>query len=345
MRRSTSFSLTFGAILRTCLFLTSASAVNAQGLTVTGYADFEAWVEDIGSDDKAFFFDNHHFNLITTGTITENLFVASEVEYEHAGEEIGLEYAYFGYTGLNDVNILVGKFLVPFGRFNKDLHPSPVNKMPDRPNGFTDILPVGYSDVGLWVTGAKAINDDSRIVFDIFVVNGFAGADGDGIRDLRGNYEDADNDKAVGGRLGLEAPFTGFDLGASIYSGKYAEDAAGESLRLTMFGVDGSYQTGGLVLRGELVRASQDATGGNLTKTGGYGQASYLLDNGIVEPVVRFSTRDMPGDGSDQSRFSLGTNFYVSASSSVRLAYSLNTEKSGFEADNDTFVAQFNVLF
>jgi hypothetical protein len=115
-----------------------------------------------------------------------------------------------------------------------------------------------------------------------------------------------------------------------------------------MFGVDGSYQRGGLVVRGELVRASQDATGGDLTKTGGYAQASYLFDNGIVEPVVRFSIRDMPDQPDpvdDLSRLSAGVSFYISSSSSVRLAYSLNMEESGFEVDNDTFVTQFNIIF
>lgn len=345
MRRLASPSLAFGAVLAACLLLGSATDVHAQGLTVTGYADFEAWLEDIGSDDKSFFFDNHHFNLIMVGEVTDNLFAAFEVEYEHGGSEIGMEYGYFGYTGLTDLNIMVGKFIVPFGRFNKDLHPTTINKVPDRPHGFRDILPQTYNDVGLWLSGGKAISDDNRVVFDVFLVNGLLGDDGDGIRSMRGNVEDGDDDKAIGGRLGIEAPYAGFDLGASIYSGKYAEDADGESLRLTMFGVDASYQINGFAVRGELVRASQDATGGDLTKTGGYAQASYLFDNGIVEPVVRFSTRDMPGDGSDQSRFSIGSSFYVSASSSVRVAYSFNTEKSDFEEDNDTMVAQFNIIF
>jgi hypothetical protein len=345
MKSSAMRTFGLGVTVLMCILLALPAGARAQGLTVTGYADLEAWVTNIGSDDKEFTFDNHHFNLIMTGTVTGNLFVASEVEYEHGGEEIGLEYGYFGYTGLRDVSILAGKFLVPFGRFNKDLHPSTVNKVPGRPIGFTDIMPVGYNDVGLWITGAKAISDDNRIVFDVFVVNGLAGAAGDGIRDLRDNVEDVDDDKAVGGRLGIEAPYTGFDLGASIYSGKYAEDASGENLRLTMFGVDGSYQRAGFVLRGELVRAKQDVTGDDETKTGGYVQASYLLDNGIVEPVVRFSTRDMPGDALDQSRFAAGVSLYISSSSSVRLAYSANTEKTGFEEDNDTFVTQFNVIF
>lgn len=350
MKRLASRSFAFGAIPAICLLLSSAAGAEAQGLTVTGYADFEMRLDDIGSADKKFYFDQYHFNLIMVGTITDDLFVAFEGEYEHAGEEITMEYGYFGYTGFDDINILVGKFIVPFGRFNKDLHPTPINRVPDRPHGFSDILPQTYNDVGLWVTGAKAVGADNRVVFDLFAVNGLTGNDGAGIRGMRDNDREnasfgRDDDKALGGRLGFEAPYTGFDIGASVYTGKYAESAVGESLRLTLLGVDGSYQRDGLTLRGELVRASQDATGGDLTKTGGYAQASYLLDNGIVEPVVRFSTKNMPGDGLDQSRFSAGVSLYVSASSSVRLAYSVNTEKSGFEADNNTFVAQFNVIF
>jgi hypothetical protein len=326
------------------------SKVAAQGLTLTGYADFEAWVEGVGSDDKEFYFDNHHFNLIAVGTVTDNLFAAFEIEYEHAGEEGGMEYGYFGYTGFTDVSILAGKFIIPFGRFNKDLHPTTMNKVPGRPHGFRDILPQTYNDVGLWVTGAKAAGDDKRVVFDLFVVNGLTGEDGGGIRGMRGNDRESaefghDDDKALGGRIGIEAPYTGLDLAASVYTGKYAESAAGESLRLTLLGVDASYQRSGLVLRGELVRARQEASDGNLTKTGGYAQASYLLENGVVEPVIRFSTRDMPGESSDQSRLSLGVSLYVSPSSSVRVAYSANGESSGFESDNNSLVAQFNVIF
>jgi hypothetical protein len=326
------------------------SVVQAQGFTVAGYADFEAVVEEIGSDDKEFYFDNHHFNLVLVGTVTENLFAAFEVEYEHAGEEIAMEYGYFGYTGFDDIRILAGKFIVPFGRFNKDLHPTTINKIPGRPHGFTDILPQTYNDVGLWITGAKAIGQDNRFVFDVFAVNGLLGEDGDGIRSLRDNdREEAsfgrDDDKALGGRLGLEFPFKGFDVGASIYNGKYAESASDENLRLNLFGVDASYQRAGLVVRGEIVSANQEVTGDDLGKTGGYLQASYLESSGKVEPVVRYSRRDMPGQSSDANRLAVGVSFYVSPSSSVRLAYYLNGEKSGFETDDNAFVAQFNVIF
>jgi hypothetical protein len=321
----------------------------AQGFTVSGYGDFEAMVEKIGSDNKEFYFDNHHINLILLAQMTDNLFAAAEVEYEHAGEEISLEYGYFGYAGPGDVRVMVGKFIVPFGRFNKDLHPTPINKVIGRPHGFKDILPQTYNDVGLWVSGGKALNDNGRFVFDVFALNGLLGEDGGGIRGLRGaDREKADfgrdNNKALGGRVGLEFPYAGFDIGASVYRGKYAETESGDGLSLTLLGVDGSYQRDGFVLRGEVVRAKQEATGGTLTKTGGYVQASYMATS-VVEPAVRFSARSMPGESSDQSRIAGGLNFHIAAASIIRVDYIVNMEKSGFKKDNNAFAVQWNIFF
>ncbi len=329
--------------------LGTPSGVQAQGLTVTGYADFEIVGEKLDSDNKDFFFDQHHFNLILLGSLSENLFMAGEVEYEHAGEEVGVEYAYFGYTGVENVRFLVGKFIVPFGRFNKDLHPTTVNKIPGRPLGFADILPQTYNDVGLWISGANPVNDgEARFVYDVYAVNGLTGEDGDGIRDLRGNDREKaafgrDDNKAVGTRIGLEFPYSGFDIGTSLYTGKYAKSATDEDLRLTLWGVDASYQRDGFVLRGEMVQAKQDATGGDLTKTGGYLQASYMATSRF-EPVVRWSARNMPGPSQDQGRLAIGASVYVTPAAAIRGAFILNGEKDGFESENNTFNIQFSVI-
>ena len=333
----------------TAIFMGSPAKILGQGLTVSGYADFEAVVGNVNGEDPEFYFDNHHFNLIMVGSIVEDLFAAFEIEYEHAGEEIAMEYGYFGYTGFDNVRILAGKFIVPFGRFNKDLHPTTINKVPGRPHGFRDILPQTYNDVGLWLSGAQSLNDDSRFVWDAYAVNGLLGEEGDGIRSMRDNDREKatfgrDNDKAVGARIGVEFPYAGFDIGTSIYTGKYAENALDESLRLNLYGVDASYQTNGFTLRGELVYASQQITDKDLKKTGGYVQASYLMASRF-EPVVRWSARNMPGGTQDDlGRFAIGTSFYLTPAAAIRAAYIINTEKAGFETDNNGLIFQFNII-
>ena len=333
----------------TAIFMGSPAGVLGQGLTVTGYADFEAVVNNVNADDADFYFDNHHFNLIMVGSLVDDLFAAFEIEYEHAGEEIAMEYGYFGYTGFDDVRILAGKFIVPFGRFNKDLHPTTINKIPGRPHGFRDILPQTYNDVGLWLSGASSFNDDGRFVWDAYAVNGLLGDEGDGIRGMRDNDREKatfgrDDDKAVGARIGVEFPYTGFDVGTSIYTGKYAESATAESLRLTLYGVDASYQTNGFTLRGEFIHATQQITGKDLKKTGGYVQASYMVGSRF-EPVVRWSARNMPGGKQDDlGRFAIGASVYVTPAAAIRAAFIINSEKNGFDTENNGLILQFNVI-
>ena len=350
MRTRRLFVCSVGGLLIGAL-LGGQSSAAAQGLKVTGYADLETSITNpFGSGNGDFFFDNHHFNIIVIGNIYKNLFAAAEVEYEHAGEEIKLEYGYLAYTGLPNLRIMGGKFIVPFGRFNKDLHPTPINKIPDRPHGFKEVLPQTYSDVGLWASGAFATGAVGvRVVYDAFVVNGLMGDDGGSTRDMRGNDRekregDRDDNKAVGGRLGAEFGPQGLDFGVSIYTGNYS-NVDTLDLRLTLYGADLAYRPiPGLEVRGEVVRADQEASAGDLDKTGGYAQASYFVTS-KWEPVVRFSARDMPDEENDLSRLSVGLTFYISPASSVRGAYNYNMEKSGFEQDNDEIIFQWNVLF
>lgn len=327
---------------------------DAQGLMVTGYADLEATVANPdGEGNKDFYFDNHHFNLIMVGQIVENLLAAGEVEYEHAGEEIALEYGYFAYTGITNLRIMAGKFIVPFGRFNKDLHPTFINKIPGRPLGFNDILPQTYNDAGLWVSGVRDFGTTgSRFVYDAFVVNGLMGPDGSGIRGMRDADRESrtgarDDNKAVGGRLGLEFGPVGFDVGTSVYTGGYSDDAA-VSLRLTLLGVDAAFRSHGFEVRGELVTASQEATAGDLTKTGWYAQAAHRIRQ--WEPTVRYSQQAFSGgafagdDANDRSEIAVGVNFHLSAASVLRAAYYVKSEATGFDSDNNGVTLQWVIV-
>lgn len=328
-----------------------AAPLRAQGLLLTGYADFEATADNVGGDGNTdFFFDNHHVNMIALADISGDLFAAAEVEYEHAGEELEFEYGYFGFTGVKNIRFMAGKFIVPFGRFNKDLHPTWINKMIDRPHGFRDVLPQTYSDVGVWVSAALPMGKNGvRATVDGYVINGLMGDDGGSIRSMRGNDRekrdgDRDDNKAVGARVGLEYAPQGFDVGGSFYTGNYSADPMID-LNLTLLGADAAYRNSGVEVRGEIVTVSQEISAGDdLTKTGGYGQIAYRITN-KWEPVIRFSGRNMPGETDDLTRFSLGISYYLAASSSIRANYHLNSEKGGFEEDNNQIALQWNIVF
>jgi hypothetical protein len=345
-----------------CASAALARDVQAQGFIVTGYGDLEWTLEQRGTDEDGnvvwhHFFDNHHMNLIFLGSLLDDLLVGAEIEYEHAGEEIAVEYAYLAYTGLKNVRLVGGKFIIPFNRWNKDVHPTWISKMPGRPLTYVNVFPSTYSDVGLWVSGGVPVGSGSRVVYDAYVINGLEGeADASNWRGFRGNDRDRPrrgNDKAIGGRLGIELA-SNLGLGVSAYTGEYAEDEATEDgLRLSYFGADVDYRYEGLELRGELIVGSQDlsvagaveAGGDKNDRTGFYAQAAYLFDR--VEPVVRYSWVNFEEDSSDTQELGLGFNWYFSTSAAIRIAYFLNSERGGeeFERDNDKLMTQFTVVF
>jgi len=331
LRRALSQSLTPLA-----LAVLLAAPAAGQGLIVTGYANMEYTNTQRGDAT----FDAHNLNLIVIGKLRGDLFAAGEIEYEHGGEEIALEFAYLAFTRWRYVNIVAGKFILPFGTFNVN-HPAWINKVPGRPFGFDRVLPATYSDIGVLVRGAVPAGYLSRVTYDVWAVNGLAGADSGDLRDMRDNLIDVDRDKFVGGRLAYVARM-GLDIGASVHTGKY--DAA-NGLRVTFLGVDAAFQRGGFEIRGEFVQATQDVTGGELKKRGYYAQASYLVLP-TVEPAVRVSQMDFPGASNrDVREISAGVSIYLSDLAALRLFGRINKERSVTEVDNNQFIAQFTVAF
>ncbi|MBI4408498.1 MAG: hypothetical protein HY561_02240, partial [Gemmatimonadetes bacterium] len=197
------------------LTLALPAAAAGQGLEVFGYATID--YVDVEGEPQTF--DAHNLNLVVLGKLLDDLFVAGEVEYEHGGDEIALEYGYLAFRRWRHVNITAGKFIVPFGRFNQD-HPAWISRVPGRPNGFARVLPATYNDVGVIVGGGLPVGHLSRVTYDLWWVNGLAGEDGADIRAMRDNLEDVDGNKFVGGRLAYISRI-GVNVGVSYQTGTY----------------------------------------------------------------------------------------------------------------------------
>lgn len=325
----------------------AAPPVVAQGLIVSGYATEELEVNL--TKPRANTFDAQNFNLIFLGQLGGDVFAAAEVEYEHGGEEIAFEYGYLAFTRWSFANIVAGKFLVPFGRFNADLHPAWINRIPGRPLPNDAILPVGYGDVGVMVRGAAAAGTAGRFTYDVWGVNGLAGAPGGSIRGMRDNVEDVDNNIALGARAGFVST-RGFDVGASLYNGVYCDSACSSSsgdLNLRILGFDASYRSGPMEVRGEWMQAAQDTSlTDDVTKSGFYVQGSYLFVP-TVEAALRLSQVDFPDAANDKRRISLGFSLYPSDAAAVRIFYNINRHFGSGVTDpkDDSFIVQFTVGF
>lgn len=68
-------------------------------------------------------------------SVSEDVLFESEFEFGLSGAATTttLEYAQIDYLGFEKVQIIAGKFLVPFGLFGERIHPSWVNKLPSSP--------------------------------------------------------------------------------------------------------------------------------------------------------------------------------------------------------------------
>jgi hypothetical protein len=316
-------------------------------------------------------FENGHFNPIILAKLSDNILMESEVEYETGGSEIGLEYGQIDWL-LNDYMTLVaGKFLVPFGVFNERLHANWINKAPNRPLPMREVIPVDWSDTGLQMRGNIPVGDfidfiPERITteYAVYAVNGLEGTEGASLRDLRGaSVTDDNNNKAVGGRIGVIAP-PWMEGGVSLYQGAYTP--RNDSHSITSFGFDGAFFWKDIAeLRGEWIFTDQQIMSQTLQKDGWSLQGAYkladlayLLSNlpgssflGRCEFVLRYSTADLDtlsgGEvvADNRHQFTTGINYYIRPSFIWRVFLEKNQEDKGTTTDNDAFITMLTMGF
>lgn len=352
MRRTVSFlvvAFLFG-------WLPARAQAQKAKFIVTGFMSWEFLTQQ-GAPNT---FDLFHFSPIFLFQANDKLLTRAEVEFEHGRAEIGLEYAQLDYL-LNDyVTISGGKFLVPFGAYNTRLHPDWIAKLPTMPLADDRVVPVDWGQAGVMASGAVGLSGYRKVNYAAYVVNGLEGEEGGDIPDLRKEEDDQDlvnNNKAVGGRLGI-VPVKGVEVGFSGYTGKY-DAVPSPRLHLNLMGVDAEFHPKDfLEFRGEFNQADQEVTDpaakdslGYLVKRGYYAQGAVkLAPTGVdllnpVELVVRFSGQDFPGDAEDVQELSPGINYYVTNTAIVRASYRFNWEKAGFKVRNNQFVFQFAMGF
>lgn len=313
------------------------------GTAVGGYVDIEY---RNGVDDHTSTFDQHRLIPFLFAEITDRLHFGTEIEFEHGanlevddgeaegGGEINVEFATLDYRVAEALNVRAGIILAPLGRFNL-VHDSPVNDLTDRPLVSTFIEPTTLSEAGFGFFGTLYPSERSLVSYELYLVNGFTPGifedEGGSValrvrggRGLRG--EDNNSAKALVGRVAF-SPFLGLEVGASAHTGKYAADGDGFTgdERLTIWGLDATWQHGPAELLGEYGRVDADvptaleALGAVGTQDGYYLQANYHFGHGLIPPratstftgVVRWDRVDFARgvDGDVVERLTLGLNW------------------------------------
>jgi hypothetical protein len=146
----------------------------------------------------------------------------SEIEYEHASGESGVEFAYLDYLWRREANVRAGLLLVPMGLIN-ELHEPTVFLGANRPEVERFILPATWSENGLGLAGELG-----PITYRTYLLAGFD-ATGFTANGLRGGRQGGNQSRAHDLGWVARGDWTatpGLLAGGSAYLGR-----AGQGLR------------------------------------------------------------------------------------------------------------------
>lgn len=235
-----------------------------RGLSIGGYGELLYQRFDDDRDDGAPSGKTDAFDLLR-GVLyfgykfNDRWLLNTEVEYEHAGSEVSVEFAYLDYLWRPEVNLRAGLVLIPMGFLN-ELHEPTVFLGARRPDIENAIIPSTWRENGFGLFG-----DAGPVSYRTYVVNGLRGA-GFTAGGLRGGRQKGNQAKAEDfawvGRLDYTG-VPGLLVGASAYVGGSGQDlktSGGDSIGVGTQIVEGhlDWRWRGLELRAMAVQAELD---------------------------------------------------------------------------------------
>jgi hypothetical protein len=226
-----------------------------RGISIGGYGEFLYQNREVERDEldllRAVLYFGYKFN--------DRFVFNSEVEYEHAGEEVGVEFAYLDYLWRPQANLRAGLLLVPMGFLN-ELHEPTTFLGANRPQIEQVILPTTWRENGFGLFGEAGPFSYRSYVLAGLRAEGFTAAS------LRGGrqegIESSAEDLAWVGRLDFTG-VPGLLVGGSAYlgnSGQGLRSDRGETLDVGTQIVEGhlEWKWRGLELRALALQAELD---------------------------------------------------------------------------------------
>ncbi len=295
-----------------------------------------------------------------------------EFELENNDLEIGLEYADVIYVLNKNMTVRAGKFLLPFGTFMERFHPAWINRLPTRPLGFGHDGIAPASGIGVELRGAFDLGGP-KLNYSVYSTNGPRLKDGSEEPEEAGmlmfqNFEDNNNSKAFGGRIGL-LPFadSSTEVGFSAYStnGVGNTDSEYEDIGAFLYALDFSFVKQISALKGFIDVKGQynnsnvdDATYIEMHEDGDeeeytfdnksnsfYAQLSYrptMASSDFLkkmELVGRFSNFNAPegAEWEEQAdQYAFGLNYWLTWRSVIKVTYQTTDSVGGHDGGGTT---------
>ncbi|WCO01292.1 porin [Psychroserpens ponticola] len=305
---------------------------------------------------------------------SDKLMFEAELEFVLGGNEleVGLEYADVMYILNKNMTVRAGKFLLPFGTFMERLHPAWINRLPTRPLGFGHDGIAPSSGIGVELRGAFDLGGPS-LNYSVYSTNGPRLKDGSEEPEEAGmlmfqNFEDNNNSKAFGGRIGL-LPFadSSTEIGFSAYStnGAGATDTTYENVGAFLYAIDFAFVKQIPAIKGFIDIKGQynnsDIDDATFTETHEDGdEEEYTFDNKSnsfytqlsyrptmassdflkkLELVGRYSNLNTPegAEWEEQSdQYTFGLNYWLTWRSVIKVAYETTDSVGGHDGGGTT---------
>lgn len=304
---------------------------------------------------------------------SDRLMFEAELEFglENNELEIGLEYANVMYVLNKNMTVRAGKFLLPFGTFMERLHPAWINRLPTAPLGYGHDGIAPSSGIGVELRGAFDLGGP-KLNYSVYSTNGPRIKDGSIEPEEAGmlqfqNYEDNNNSKAFGGRIGL-LPFadSSTEIGFSTYSTSKvgARDSQYENVGAFLYALDFAFVKqfsgfGVIDIKGQYNNSNvDDATYTELDEFGNpeeytfnnesnsfYTQLSYRPTTSEsdfmkkLEFVGRYSNYNAPADAEwsgESEQYAFGLNYWLTWRSVIKVAYQTTDAVGGHDGGGTT---------
>lgn len=318
----------------------------ARGVEVGGYSAGEYAKSQAEGDVPDGTFRNPLMGLFLYGVPAARISFQTEIAFV-GGDRFDLNQAWLGIQAADYLNLKLGLYVVPFGRFNEHSRPHEMDTI-NLPLNFAYLFPKLWRDIGVTASG-----NISGLQYAAYLGNGLAES---AFLDGGQQFRDNNRHKAWGGRLEwvLEE---GFAVGYSYYQGKY--DIA-DSRKQIMQAATAAWTTSDFYVRFEYNHARMEAWEGyGEGKAWGYTAQTAMVLRGF-RPVVSyqrvftddtfhgsgFAGPDLPGEGFflDRTRWALGAVLILAPNVFLKLEYDVNREKD-LEIKNDGYVFQIAVGF
>ncbi len=305
---------------------------------------------------------------------SDKLMFEAEIEFvlENNELEVGLEYADVMYVLNKNMTVRAGKFLLPFGTFMERLHPAWINRLPTIPLGFGHDGIAPSSGIGLELRGAFDLGI-AKLNYSVYSTNGPRLKDGSEEPEEAGmllfqNFEDNNNSKTFGGRLGI-LPFadSSTEFGFSAYStnGVGETDSVYEDVGAFLYAIDFSFVKqipaikGFIDIKGQYNNSNIDDATFIETHEDGE-EEEYTFDNNSnsfytqlsyrptmassdflkkLEVVGRFSNFNAPegAEWEEQSeQYAFGLNYWLTWRSVIKIAYQTTDSVGGHNGGGTT---------